>query len=60
MEVYHGSYITVETPKILESKFSKDFGKGFYCTELEKQAVRWASRYANNQHTKFVFVAKKH
>jgi len=45
MKVYHGSYMAVETPKILKSKFPKDFGEGFYCTELEQQAVRWASRY---------------
>lgn len=45
MKLYHGGYIPVEKPKILEGKFSKDFGNGFYCTELEMQAVRWASRY---------------
>jgi len=39
--------MAVETPEILESRFSKDFGAGFYCTELEQQAVRWASRYDN-------------
>jgi len=32
-------------PEILKSKFPKDFGEGFYCTELEKQAIRWANRY---------------
>jgi hypothetical protein len=45
MKVYHGSYMTVETPKILKSKFPKDFGEGFYCTELKEHAERWASRY---------------
>ena len=45
MKIYHGSYTAVETPEILESRFPKDFGAGFYCTELEQQAVRWASRY---------------
>ena len=45
MKIYHGGYVTVETPKIFKSKFPKDFGEGFYCTELEQQAVRWASRY---------------
>ena len=45
MKVYHGSYIAVEKPKILKSKFPKDFGEGFYCTELEQQATRWAKRY---------------
>ena len=45
MKIYHGSYIAVETPEILKSKFPKDFGEGFYCTGLEQQAIRWASRY---------------
>ena len=45
MKVYHGSYTAVEIPKILKSRFPKDFGDGFYCTELEQQAARWASRY---------------
>lgn len=46
VRVYHGSFMAVDAPKILKSRFSKDFGEGFYCTELEKQAVRWASRYS--------------
>ena len=45
MKVYHGGQMAVENPKILKSKFPKDFGEGFYCTELEQQATRWASRY---------------
>ncbi len=45
MKVYHGSYMVVEKPGILNNKFRKDFGEGFYCTKLKKQAVRWASRY---------------
>jgi len=47
MKVYHGGQVAVKMPKILKSRFPKDFGKGFYCTELENQAVRWASRYEN-------------
>jgi hypothetical protein len=45
MKVYHGGYGAVEKPEILKSRFPKDFGEGFYCTKLKKQAVRWASRY---------------
>jgi hypothetical protein len=45
MIIFHGGYIAVETPKIILSKFAKDFGSGFYCTELEEQAIRWAKRY---------------
>ena len=45
MKVYHGGYKAVDTPLILKSRFPKGFGEGFYCTELETQASRWASRY---------------
>ena len=45
MLVYHGSFKNIETPKILESKHTKDFGPGFYCTVLREQAERWAKRY---------------
>ena len=40
--VFHGSNVEVSKPKILQNGFYKDFGYGFYCTKLEKQAKRWA------------------
>ena len=40
MELFHGSYIAVEHPKIIKGRFTKDFGEGFYCTALKKQAKR--------------------
>ena len=43
--VYHGSYCEVKKPKIIEGKYSKDFGKGFYCTILSEQAEKWAKKY---------------
>lgn len=45
MEVYHGGYNSIENPEIRIGKYAKDFGAGFYCTELKEQAVRWARRY---------------
>ena len=45
MEIFHGSYTVVEQPKIVKGRFTKDFGEGFYCTELKRQAVKWAQRY---------------
>ena len=42
MELYHWSNVVVDTPKILVNGFYKDFGYGFYCTVMEKQAQRWA------------------
>ena len=46
--VYHGSNIIVDKPKILTNGFFKNFGYGFYCTNLEKQAKRWAMTRRNN------------
>ena len=40
--VYHGSNVEVAEPRILQNGFYKDFGYGFYCTNIEKQAKRWA------------------
>lgn len=40
--MFHGSNAIVERPKIMTDGFYKDFGYGFYCTKLEKQAKRWA------------------
>ena len=37
--LYHGSNVAVERPQILVSGFYKDFGYGFYCTNIEKQAI---------------------
>lgn len=37
MTVYHGSYTSVECPKIIKGKNTKDFGIGFYCTLIREQ-----------------------
>lgn len=43
MKVYHGSNVAIEFPRVQTTGFFKDFGFGFYCTVLEKQAQRWAA-----------------
>ncbi len=43
--IYHGSYCKIEEPRIIEGKYTKDFGKGFYCTILSEQAEKWARKY---------------
>lgn len=40
--VFHGSNVEVPCPRILQNGFYKDFGYGFYCTNIERQAKRWA------------------
>lgn len=42
MKIYHGSSVEVPVPQIKVTGFYNDFGFGFYCTQLEKQARRWA------------------
>lgn len=44
-KLFHGSREAVEHPEIRIQKYNKDFYWGFYCTELESQAVRWATRF---------------
>jgi len=42
MIIYHGSNVIIKKPHIFTSGFYKDFGYGFYCTKIEKQAVKWS------------------
>ena len=42
MILYHGTNLIVEKPEVKVSGYTKDFGYGFYCTAIEKQAQRWA------------------
>ena len=45
MKLYHGGFCTINTPEVRISKHAKDFGHGFYCTELQMQAERWSGRF---------------
>ena len=36
--IYHGSNVEVSKPRILQNGFYKDFGYGFYCTNMKRQA----------------------
>lgn len=48
MIVYHGGFEIIREPEIRRTKFNKDFYFGFYCTILEEQAKRWATRFGND------------
>ena len=37
--------ISFESPEIRVTKYNKDFYFGFYCTTLDAQAKRWATRF---------------
>lgn len=43
--VFHGGYTEIRKPEIVKGLYTKDFGIGFYCTELKEQAIRWARRF---------------
>lgn len=45
MRLFHGSTQIVEKPEIRISRFNKDFYFGFYCTSIEEQSIRWATRF---------------
>lgn len=47
--VYHGSFIEVSKPLVALSRPNLDFGQGFYVTDLQQQAERWASRIATRR-----------
>lgn len=42
--LYHGSDTIIKNPEIRDSNRTLDFGKGFYLTSSEKQAVDWVAR----------------
>lgn len=46
MILYHGSYIKVDTPDLKKCRPYKDFGQGFYLTDIEWQAKRMAAKSA--------------
>jgi hypothetical protein len=45
MLIMHGSTVQIPNPEIRKARFYKDFGGGFYCTNIEAQAYRWAARF---------------
>ena len=60
MKVYHGSYTRIETVDLSQAEANKDFGKGFYVTNIRKHAERWAERIAREHNatpvvTEFLF-----
>ena len=44
--IYHGSNLAVLSPDPSHAKNYLDFGSGFYCTQYQEQAERWAVRKA--------------
>jgi len=44
MIVYHGGTDIIKQPVIKPQSGGRDFGRGFYCTDIRDQAEKWAKR----------------
>jgi len=44
MILYHGGTDIVDKPEIKHRSTGRDFGAGFYCTDIRNQAEKWAKR----------------
>ncbi len=45
MKLYHSSNVSVESPDTAHSRDDLDFGKGFYLTPIQDQAISYAQRF---------------
>ena len=44
MLLLHGSSQVIETPELSQGNVHNDYGRGFYCTEIEEMAREWACK----------------
>ena len=44
MNLFHGGTDIVKKPMIRPQSAGRDFGMGFYCTDIRNQAEKWAKR----------------
>ncbi|MDR3328172.1 MAG: DUF3990 domain-containing protein [Prevotellaceae bacterium] len=54
MIVYHGSYTKINKIDLSKCENRRDFGKGFYVTNIRKQAEEWAEKIATRHHSKAI------
>lgn len=47
IRLYHGSNTEIDTIDLTKGRPFKDFGQGFYLTELKEQAIKMSSRTAD-------------
>jgi len=52
MKVYHGSYTEIDKIDLFKGELARDFGRGFYVTNLHRQAEYWATRRGKQRKTK--------
>ena len=44
MILFHGGPTHVKQPEIHKTRYTKDFGAGFCCTEFKQQAAIWSTK----------------
>jgi len=49
MKVYHGSYTGIDEIDLTKCELNRDFGQGFYVTNIYEQAKFWAKRKGKKQ-----------
>ncbi|MDO5447088.1 MAG: DUF3990 domain-containing protein [Prevotellaceae bacterium] len=54
MIVYHSSNRIIERPDVEHSRMYLDFGKGFYVTKLEEQAIKYTKKFLKKGEKAFV------
>ncbi len=57
MRVYHGSFIEIVEIDLSKCEIGKDFGQGFYVTNIKEQAQFWANRKGIENDTQGVVTA---
>jgi hypothetical protein len=55
MILFHGGTDIIENPVIKQRSGGRDFGMGFYCTDLRSQAEKWARRQGRIRRQSAVF-----
>jgi len=54
MNVFHGSYTGIRTIDLSMGRHNRDFGRGFYVTNIREQAQVWADRKGEDHNAKGV------
>jgi len=54
MIIYHGGTDVIEEPKIFLSGSGRDFGIGFYATDIREQALKWAKRQGRTRRNRAI------
>ena len=54
MKVYHGSYTEIDKIDLSKGELARDFGLGFYVTNIYQQAEYWATRKGKQRKIKGV------